>query len=267
MTLIISWIGVDDKKEGKEISSIYLASDSRYTWGNAGKYDYGIKVFGATNHPEIFGFCGDVMFPSTILGQIIPQIDNGILITKTDNTETKNNKIFNFIKSSLDTYPKQFLAGTFTILHATRFGKTFKLYKTSFGTDMQIRNEEIELPTVSTKVFSGGSGGKEFDTNWLKWQSEKHNDFRTSRAVYHCLYKTLKTIKDPRTGGYPQIVGLYRNKNARLFGVVENDKKYIYGKESSVDINSTSIEWRNENFERANPDTLKILEGAQRQPS
>jgi len=77
----------------------------------------------------------------------------------------------------------------------------------------------------------------------------------------------LKNIKDPRTGGLPQIVGLYRNRNARLFGIVEEEKKYIYGKESSEDINSTSIEWRNGNFERMNPETLKILEGAQRQPS
>ncbi|MEP2508894.1 MAG: hypothetical protein ABJH72_06030 [Reichenbachiella sp.] len=63
MTLIISWIGVDDKKDGKEISSIYIASDSRYTWGKAKRYDYGLKVFGSSKHPEIFGFCGDVLFP------------------------------------------------------------------------------------------------------------------------------------------------------------------------------------------------------------
>ncbi len=267
MTLTISWIGVDDKKEGKEISSIYLASDSRYTWGNAGKYDYGIKVFGSTKYPEIFGFCGDVLFPSTILGQIIPQIDNGLLIDDTDNAATKNSKIYNYIQSSLDAYPKAFLGGTFTILHATRFEKTFKLFKISFGANKQLSNIEIELPKISTKVYSGGSGRVEFDEEWTKWESEKHNDYRTSRAVYHCLYQTLKTIKDPQTGGFPQIVGLYRIKNMRLFGITENGKKYIYGKESSEDINSTSIEWRNENFERMNPETLKIFEGAQRQPS
>jgi hypothetical protein len=267
MTLIISWIGVDDKKQGKEIASIYIASDSRYTWGNISKYDYGIKVFGSTKYPDIFGFCGDVMFPSTILGQIIPQIDNGILIEDSDNNKVKNNKIFDYIRSSLETYPKEFLGGTFTILHATRFGKTFKLYKISFGKDKILRNEEIDLPTISTKVFSGGSGGEEFDMNWKKWEKAKHNDNRTSRAVYHCLYQTLKTIKDPFTGGYSQIVGLYRNKNARLFGIVENKKKYVYGKECAGNINSTSIEWRNENFERVNPDTLNIFEGAQRQPS
>ncbi len=267
MTLIVSWIGVDDKKEGKEIASIYISSDSRYTWGNTGKFDYGVKVFGSTKFPEIFGFCGDVLFPSTILGQIIPQIDNGILFTNSDNAEIKSNKIFSYIKSSFKSYPKTFINDSFTILHGTRFEKSFKLYKIFLNPDKKLQKEEIYLGNISTKVFSGGSGASEFNKNWLQWTKDKHNDYRTSRAVYHCLYKTLKEIKDPRTGGLPQIVGLYRNKNVRLFGIVENKKKYIYGKESSEDINSLSIEWRNENFERMNPETLKIIEGAQRQPS
>lgn len=267
MTLIVSWIGVDDKKSGKEVASIYLASDSRYTWGNAGKFDYGIKVFGSIRFPEIFGFCGDVLFPSIILGQIIPQIDNGILLEVSDTIETKSNKIFSYIQTSLDSYPQNFLRESFTILHASRFEKTFKLFKISFKLGKQLKKDEIPLGNISAKVFSGGSGSNEFDKNWRIWESEKHNDHRTSRSVYHCLFKTLKEIKDPRTGGLPQIVGLYRNRNARLFGIIESEKKYIYGKESSEDINSTSIEWRNENFERMNSETLKILEGAQRQPS
>src|SRR2546425_10390322 len=100
MTLIISWIGVDDKKEGKSTSSIYIASDSRYSWGSAGIYDYGIKVFGSTRYPEIFGFCGDVLFPSLVLGQMIPQIDAGIIIDDKDSGETKNRKFVDYIRTS-----------------------------------------------------------------------------------------------------------------------------------------------------------------------
>jgi hypothetical protein len=266
MTLIISWIGVDDKKDGKSIASIYIASDSRYTWGNVDKYDYGIKVFGSTRYPEIFGFCGDVLFPSTVLGQLIPQIDNGLMLNDNDDGKTKNKKIFDYIGTSLESYPKAFLGGTFTLLHGSRIGKVFKLYKISFK-EKSLHNEEISLPNISTKVYSGGSGAKEFDENWLNWKNERHNNFKTSRGVYHCLHHTLNEIKDIRTGGLPQIIGLYREKNARLFGIIEDNKKYIYGKESSANIDSTSIEWRNENFERTNPETLKIFEGAQRQPS
>jgi len=267
VTLIVAWIGVDDKKTGKEVSSLYIASDSRYSIGQRDKFDYGIKVFGSSKYPEIFGFCGDVLFPSIVLGQIIPQIDSGILLNENDNCEQKTNKIFNFIKTSLENYPSSFLGGSFTILHGTRFEKIFKLFKISYFKNKGLNMEEIPLGNISTKTYSDGSGAKEFDENWSKiWDNHRHNDYRTSRAVYHCLTKTLDEIKDPYTGGLSQIIGLYRIKNSRLFGVVNNNNKYIYGKLSSEDINSESIEWRNENFERFDPDTLKIIEGAQRQP-
>lgn len=267
MTLIISWIGVDDKKSGKEIASIYLASDSRYSWGAVDNYDCAPKVFGSTKYPEILGFCGDVVFPTTTIQTIIQQIDNGLLINETDDAVTKNKKIFNEINSSFDKYPQKQLAGkTFTILHATRAENIFKLYKISFE-NKELYNEEISLPAISTVVYSGGSGKKEFDNNWLNWKNENHNDYRTSRAAYHCFNKTLKSIRDPLIGGKSQIVGLYRKGSAQCFGIIEEEKKFVYGKEFSEDMNPTNIEWRNENFERMNPETLMILEGAQRQPS
>lgn len=267
MTLIISWIGVDDKKNGKEISSLYIASDSRYSTDKKNKFDYGIKVFGALKYPEIFGFCGDVLFPSIILGQIIPQIDSGILLKESDDCNSKNTKIFKYIETSLALYPDAFLGETFTIIHGTRFKKEFKLFRFFYSKKYGIKSCEVPLPRISTKVFSDGSGRNEFNDKWSNvWDNRKHNDYRTSRAVYHCLHKTLEEIKDPHTGGLPQIVGLYRNKNSRIFGITEKNNKYIYGKLSSEDINSESIEWRNENFERIDPETLKILEGAQKQP-
>lgn len=268
MTLLISWIGVDGKKEGKSPASIYIASDSRYSWSNnVNPYDYGVKIFGSTKYPEIFGFCGDVIFPSILFGQIIPQLDADLLINEKDNGEDKNQKIFGYIKTSLESYPTQFLNGSFTILHCTRIKKEFKCYKTSFTPNIGLLNEEIVLPNVSTNIYIGGSGGKEFDTNWTLWDNEKHNNYRTSRAVYHCFTKTLRETKNPQVGGLPQIIGLYRKDNARIFGIIENNKKYIYGKESSDDIDFTKIEWRNGNFERMNPETLKIFDEAQRQPS
>jgi hypothetical protein len=267
MTLIVSWIGVDSKRNGKEIASIYIATDSRYTWQRKEKYDLGIKVFGSTKYPEIFGFYGDVLFPSTILGQIVSQIDNGLLLNISDNGKIKSEKIFSYIKTSLENYPKTQIVDTFTILHGTRFEKTFKLFKYYLGSDKNLHEEEITLGNISTKVFSGGSGSKVFDKNWQKWEDKNHNNNQTSRAVYHCFYETLRDITDPNTGGRPQIIGLYKKENAKIFGIIEKQKKYIYGKESSEDINSSNIEWRNENFERMNPETLKIIEGAQRQPS
>ena len=153
VTLIVAWIGVDDKKKGKEISSLYIASDSRYSAGSRDKFDFGIKVFGASKYPEIFGFCGDVLFPSIILGQIIPQIDNGILLNPSDNCDQKTQKIFNYIKTSLEKYPASFLGGSFTILHGTRYEKTFKLFKFVYTKKEGIKLEEITLGNISTKVY------------------------------------------------------------------------------------------------------------------
>lgn len=264
MTLIVSWIGVDDKKGGKSIASIYLASDSRYSWDTNTKYNYGQKVFGSSSYPEIFSFCGDVLFPIHVIIQIVSQIDNHLLIKKEDSAETKRAKIFHYLDSSLRSYPKQCMVGGFSILYATRVGKNFNLYRYHYTNKLEC--DEINLPNKSTKVYSGGSGSIEFDENWMQCDNEKNNNHETSRAVYHCLSETLKNIKDPRTGGLPQVVGLYRNKNSRLIGIVENDKKYIFGKEALPEISSQNIEWRNGNFEIIDHCTLKRKEGAQVQP-
>ncbi|MEI3469675.1 MAG: hypothetical protein V8Q76_13890 [Bacteroides intestinalis] len=264
MTLIVSWIGVDDKKEGKSIASIYLASDSRYSWNTNTKYNYGQKVFGASSYPEIFSFCGDVLFPVSAITQMISQIDNHLLINEVDNAEAKSIKIFEYLNTSLYSYPKPCMASGFSILYATRVEKNFSLFRYYYTNKLEY--EEIALPNISTKVYSGGSGSAEFDTNWLQCDHEKNNNHRTSRAVYHCLSETIRNIKDPQTGGLPQVVGLYRINNARLFGIVENGKKYIFGKEASPKISSQNIEWRNGNFERIDHNTLQRIEGAQVQP-
>ena len=267
MTLIVSWIGVDQKVNGNPIASLYIGTDSRYSWNRNEHYDFGIKVFGSQEFPEIFGFCGDVTFPTLIFGQLIPLIDLGLLINETDNCEFKNQKIFNYIKSSISEYPTKFLAENFTIVHGTRFNRMFKLYKIEHKSKSGITNKEVDLPIASTKVFSGGSGSTEFENNWTTWSNQSHNNFKTSRAVYHCIGNTLEDIKDKQTGGLPQIIGLYRVRNAQIFGTIKNGKKYIYGKEVSENLNSNKIEWRNENFERVDPRTMELVEGAQRQPS
>src|SRR5580658_9740006 len=124
MTLLVSWIGTDDKKEGKSIASLYLVADSRYSWGPGQRFDQGSKVFGSTRHPEIFGFWGDVSFPTTVLSQLIAQVDSHLLLHEKDNENDKNIKIFEYVRSSFDQYPKHLLAGNFTILHGTRVAKT-----------------------------------------------------------------------------------------------------------------------------------------------
>lgn len=79
MTLIASFIGVDCKFPKPKPASIYIVSDSRISWGEKAKFDNGRKVFGCKNSPDIFGYCGDVLFPSIVLNQIADIADQGLL--------------------------------------------------------------------------------------------------------------------------------------------------------------------------------------------
>ncbi|AWH86306.1 hypothetical protein HYN59_14845 [Flavobacterium album] len=268
MTLIVSWIGVDEKKKQKKIASLYIASDSRYSWGNLGKYDNGVKVFRCINAPEIFGFCGDVLFPSNLVSQLITQIDNGLFFSGSETSDVKSRKIANFISEAVKYYPIVAFNQNFTIIYGTRIADDFHLFKYIHNYKTRAFDyEEINLPLESGKVFSGGSGSEEFDKNYQSYENPKHNEYGTSRGVYQCFVRTLLNIKDKYSGGAPQIVGLYRKGNAVLFGSVITKKLYIYGQEFIQNTNAGNIEWRNENFERTNPETGKILDGAQRQPS
>ena len=71
----------------------YIASDSRITWGNNDIFDYCKKVFTCKQFPEIFGYCGDVLFPSIVLSQIaemISCIEHHIQYPFTENNIGKN---------------------------------------------------------------------------------------------------------------------------------------------------------------------------------
>jgi hypothetical protein len=266
MTLLISWIGVDCKEGGNRIGSIYIASDSRYSWGQYNNFDLGSKVVGSVNFPEIFGFCGDVTFAKNVLMQLLQRIDNKLLISEDDNHVEKNKKIFNYIEASFNRYPKKVMNEGFTILHGTRIKNQFFCFRTSGKPNTRVTNFQIELPKISYNIFSDGSGKVEFDNNLYKWEQERHNNFRTSRAVYHCLEETLEKIKDKRTGGKPQVVGLYRIGNSLTFGILHNGKKFLNGMEIGDDIVTTNVEWRNELFERIDSKTSDLIVGAQRQP-
>jgi len=266
MTLLISWIGVDDNRDGKKPASLYIASDSRFSWSDSERYESGVKTFGCSNFPEIFGFCGDVLLPTILLNGLVSQIDAGLLFNIEHSAKEKRDIIENTIKKSLNSYPKDKTTGQFTILYGTRIETKFHCYEFRFNIKDGFHAKELILPNQSTIIFSGGSGSPEFDANFVSYKGNKENNSRTSRGVYHCLTKTLYEIKDKRTGNIPQILGLYRNSNRKLYGIISRGKRYINGFEAKSNINLEGIEWRNENFERVNPQNLKLLDGAQRQP-
>ena len=124
--------------------------------------------------------------------------------------------------------------------------------------------ESLPFSLHSDKLFVLGSGKSEFETRFEDFQ--KSNESKTSRAVFQCLCETLENMQDEYCGGSPQIVGLYNKFNSQQFGIIHNEKRYLYGVELTNAADYNIVEWRNKLFEICDGVTKKIKPTAQRQP-
>ena len=266
MTLLVSWIGVDTHG----ISSAYIVSDSRFSWEN-GHFDYGKKVFASHLYPEIFGYVGDVLFPSIILSQIVEMIDSNILFDKSMDCNQKSSLVFEVLSKSISNYPINCMSDSMKILYISRenqldkypefYGYLFSWIKISGW-----KKEVLAIPSKSAILCQLGSGRNEFIDNYVQYQTGNNSD--TSRNVFHCFIKTLFKIHDRYCGGAPQLVGIYRRPctNARNFGIIYEKKRYFLGNEVPILSNAECIEWRNEFFEICDGNTKSRKETAIRQP-
>lgn len=162
-------------------------------------------------------------------------------------------------------YPLQKRSDT-TILHGVRLkDATFHLIKYDiYGNALNM--DDVKFPDRSGVVVSAGSGKKDFDKK-LELYGKNDNNHNTCRLMYHVLTEAIDKTKQKNVGGAPQIIGLYRQKNAIEFGIIKNDQKFFHGfqyQDESIVINN--LEWRNDNFERVDPATKKLKVGAQHQP-
>lgn len=261
MTLLLSWIGKDQRK----ISSVYIASDSRISWGNSHKYDYGRKVFALSNSPDILGYCGDVLYPTIILNQILEMDRDKILFKSNATNEERSNVIFNEIQNKFNSYPTSIMKESIDILHVSRQGETdFMCSIYSWKKNKGWASTIKEIPNGSDKIIILGTGKNEFLQRYLEYYNG--NNGKTSRALFQCLTHTLLKMEDLQCGGSPQLVGLYNRFNGKNFGIIFENKRYFLGKEIEPSEYISNIEWRNELFECCDGATTKILDGAQRQP-
>ena len=108
---------------------------------------------------------------------------------------------------------------------------------------------------------------------WRAADEDYVNEQNTSRNVYNCVSRAVDAAASHpdskirnTVGGVPQLVGLYRKGNTQLFGIIKNNERYIQGRRVDYNPCLNKIEWRNDNFERVDPQTMKLLSGAQPQP-
>ena len=268
MTLLVSWIG----RDSHGTTSAYIAADSRITWSDSSEsFDFARKVFAFRNSPGIIGYCGDVLFPSMILGQIVEMADNGLLFRKEDAVSIKFGKIVKKIKAARKKYPSlRGIISPFKILYIGRdFSDvhTFKAYTiTESETDNNFQVKEHDIPPRSDILLIGGSGKESFIENIKKYKREENG--YTSRVVFHCFCRTLFLSGLETIGGAPQLVGLNRKKNDNglTFGIVRNNQRFFLGSTVVKSETNTNIKWFNQLFERCDGITAKRLAGAQHQP-
>jgi hypothetical protein len=261
MTTLIGWLGVDSRGP----SSLYLAADSRFTWTPDVTWDYGRKLFASRSGPVILGYCGDVLFASHGIGQALQLLEAGLLHPEATAPEARVASLAEFLKGSLHTYPSS-QQREFSVVYASRIGPDrhplFFVAEISWSPSVGWSSVSATLPNESAVVIARGSGQRDFVAPYGRWKDGEVG--RTSRAVYSAFCDHLANGTDPRTGGPPQLVGLYRTGPAVTFGVIYSGARWLSGARVPDGAVPPDIEWRDELFQRCDGRTMAVKSDAQR---
>ena len=261
MTSLAAWAAVDSRAT----SSFYLASDSRISFAHGmPPFDSARKLFASSRYADLFGYCGDVDFAFSILDGALKLIDGDGLFSKGDDAEGRNEKFEALLEKS---FTGCLTKKEFTVLHASRDGEgmsaSFFLWSLGWSAERGWVKETLPLPTTSAIVLSEGSGGRVVVEHNEKW---RHLLPGRSRSVFSAFCDALESREDSKSGGAPQLVGLYRKGPGLHFGVIYKGKRFLLGEETGNIERCSRFEWRNSFFELCDFQTFERLPAAQRQP-
>jgi hypothetical protein len=258
MTSIVAWAGVD----ARGVASAYIASDSRISWGAQAQWDQGRKVFATVTQPHIFGYWGDVLFPALAIPVVIERIDRASTAGSGSAHALDVGQAF---RSLWRDYPRA-RRTDMGILHAYRMGEGME---SQFAVDIITYEARTDtwattvpaVPIQSSILHLAGTGAHAIRETHQLWQASPAAN--TSRAVFSAFCESIAVGRDVRTGGAPQLVGLYRVGPGRSFGVVYGGQRYFAGSRLLGDELLREVEWRNELFERVDAARKRRLSGAQ----
>jgi hypothetical protein len=263
MTSLAAWIAVD----GRGPTALYFVSDSRITWAPAGsEWSLGRKLFASKTTSDIFGYCGDVLFPSLVLGQLESLLNSSVLFAGGESPSERHGLIVRMIQRSFESYPAGRRAN-FSIIHGARehagLKSSFHLWKLDWSNRLGWAETTVNVPNESRVAFALGSGAEAF----LDWETRWQRPLgRVSRAVFGAFCDALKSGVDSRTGGAPQLVRLYREGPGSVVGIIFEGERLLYGISVPYGQAADSVEWRNVHFERCDAQSMAILDDAQPQP-
>jgi hypothetical protein len=248
-----------------------MASDSRISWGDSHSWDQGRKTFASRDHPFIFGFVGDVLFPTLALAAVVDRLDRGMLAA--DPFKAFDQMVGSLV-SLWNGYPAQ-ERRPHTIYIAFRAGEGMKsswhLRCLNFSggdnrgcgnSNLPWKVDEIPMPERSAILKIGGSGSSLVKDTHLLWENSSSSG--TSRAVYAAFVESVESGQDPKTGGAPQLASIFRVGPAKLMGIVHQDTRYLAGGRLLGTERLKGLEWRNNLFERADGKTKLRLKSAQK---
>jgi hypothetical protein len=264
MTTLISWIGVDSRGP----SSLYLASDSKITWGKGAAWEAGRKLFACNSRPVVLAYCGDVLSPTQILSQLVDMIDGDLLPLDNFEPDGRAQVIGDKIWNALSSYPPQ-KRSSVEVLLGHRVGEqmmsSFHLHMLRVDLSGKLSCAAIDIGAGPSRFLAiSGTGANAFLRHYDRWQTSKAGG--TSRAIFSALCDALKEGSDKASGGPPQLVGLYRIGVAKGFGVIWEGRRHYYGSVCSAPPSSAKVAWHNDLFEICDPATLGRKDRAQPQP-
>jgi len=245
MTSLVSWVGIDNRKP----ASIYIASDSRISWEAGSVWDSGRKVFASRTRPEIFGYVGDVLFPSLVLGQIADAPESP---AEEASPEERFERISHLLQRTFHSLPgnqQRHFKIAYGVRVGTEMAAAFRLFSLSWDVSTGWHSCEEMLPSVSDSIVIWGSGAPTVSTWKERW--DRSSQGSTSRAIFSAFCDAIGSGKDKLSGGAPQLVGLYRIGGARTIGIIDDRRPYLFGLlADAADHGDGSVEWRNRLFER-----------------
>lgn len=249
------------------MSAIHLASDSRITWGSANRrWDAGRKLFTSDKSAHAFGYCGDVVFPSLVLAQVVSAIDQKQIFEEDVPPIDQHAAILSVIKSSFDrrhNAPDQ----SFTIIHAhrekTKDDACFRLWQIDYDHGQKIwKDALLTLPSSTATIVELGSGASVTRQHGRRWS--KSDVGGTSRSVFSAFCDALGSKTDPLSGGAPQLAALYTSGPACPLGVFYQGHRFLHGLPLAIHAPSSKLEWRDGLFQRVNGEDGSTLPGARR---
>lgn len=268
MTTLQSWISYSDTGESPQLPrAVYLASDSRITWGAADRrWEAGRKVFAPNVEPHLFGFCGDVVLPALIIGQVVSAIDAGVLFSTATPSDERHEAVLRAVErgvaSAISTPTLDF-----AIHHLQReraWPETcFRAWSIFYNSSQRTcTSREVAIPLTTGVVGSFGSGRQVAQAHYERWQSTEA--VGRSRAILASFCDSVRSGEDPLSGGPPQLAALYTNGPPVQIGMFIGGRRYMNGLEVDVGANLLNAEWRDCLGQEVDPQTGGVARGARR---